>query len=106
MTSSERRRGGRPVDLDLLLDAFTSRLETRIEALFGGRFDAADWVDRQITTGRPVEIVRPDGAVETVRPAGSTRCPAPSGREPTVPTPTPSARSSSARSATSAWSRV
>ena len=66
MTSLRAASGGRPVDLVLLLDAFTSRLETRIEALFGGRFDVADWVDRQVTTGRRIEIAWPDGTVETV----------------------------------------
>ena len=54
----------------LLLDAFTSRFETRIEALFGGRFDVADWVDRQITTGRQVDLVGPDGSVDTVSARG------------------------------------
>ena len=43
---------------------------TRIEALFGGRFDVGDWVERQITTGRLVEIVQPDGALETVTARG------------------------------------
>ena len=70
MTSLRAAGGERPVDLILLFDAFTSRLETRIEALFGGRFDVTDWVERQITTGRSVEIVRPDGAVETVTARG------------------------------------
>jgi BirA family transcriptional regulator, biotin operon repressor / biotin---[acetyl-CoA-carboxylase] ligase len=70
MTSLRAAAGERPVDLILLLDAFTSRLETRIEALFGGRFDVTDWVERQITTGRRIEIVRPDGAVETVTARG------------------------------------
>jgi BirA family transcriptional regulator, biotin operon repressor / biotin---[acetyl-CoA-carboxylase] ligase len=64
MTSLRAASAGRPVDLVLLLDAFTSRLETRIEALFGGRFDVADWVDRQVTTGRRIELVAPDGAIE------------------------------------------
>ncbi|MEO5939506.1 MAG: hypothetical protein ABIZ72_01305, partial [Candidatus Limnocylindrales bacterium] len=45
-------------------------LETRLEALYGGRFDVADWVERQITTGRLVEIVQPDGALETVTARG------------------------------------
>jgi BirA family biotin operon repressor/biotin-[acetyl-CoA-carboxylase] ligase len=65
MTSLREASGGRPVDLVLLLDAFTSRLEARIEALHGGRFDVADWVDRQVTTGRTIEIVHPDGSVES-----------------------------------------
>ncbi len=70
MTSLRAASGERPVDLVLLLDGFTSRLETRIEALFGGRFDVADWVERQVTTGRRIELVRPDGAVETVTARG------------------------------------
>jgi BirA family biotin operon repressor/biotin-[acetyl-CoA-carboxylase] ligase len=64
MTSLRSASGGRPIDLVVLLDAFTSRLETRIEALFGGRFDVADWVDRQVTTGRRIELVGPDGSIE------------------------------------------
>ncbi len=70
MTSLRAASGERPVDPVFLLDAFTSRLETRIEALFGGRFDVTDWVERQITTGRPVEIVAPDGSAETVTARG------------------------------------
>jgi BirA family biotin operon repressor/biotin-[acetyl-CoA-carboxylase] ligase len=66
MTSLRSASGERPVDPVFLFDAFTSRLETRIEALFGGRFDVADWVDRQITTGRRIELVWPDDTVETV----------------------------------------
>jgi BirA family biotin operon repressor/biotin-[acetyl-CoA-carboxylase] ligase len=70
MTSLRAASGERPVDLVLLLDGFTSRLETRIEALFGGRFDVADWVERQVTTGRRIELVRPDGTVETATARG------------------------------------
>jgi BirA family biotin operon repressor/biotin-[acetyl-CoA-carboxylase] ligase len=70
MTSLRAAAGERPVDLVLLLDAFTSRLETRIEALFGGRFDVADWVERQITTGRRVDVVGPDDRVDTVTARG------------------------------------
>jgi BirA family transcriptional regulator, biotin operon repressor / biotin---[acetyl-CoA-carboxylase] ligase len=66
MTSVRAAAGDRPVDLVLLLDAFLSRLETRIEALHGGRFDVADWFDRQLTTGREVDIVLPDGTVDRV----------------------------------------
>lgn len=64
MTSLREASGGRPIDLVALLDAFTSRVETRIEALAGGRFDVADWVDRQVTTGRRVELIAPDGSSE------------------------------------------
>lgn len=66
MTSLRAASGERPIDVSLLLDAFTSRLETRIEALHGGRFDVADWIDRQVTTGRWIELSRPDGRVEVV----------------------------------------
>jgi BirA family biotin operon repressor/biotin-[acetyl-CoA-carboxylase] ligase len=64
MSSLRAASGGRPIDPSLLLDAFTSRLETRIEALFGGRFDVADWTDRQVTTDRSIAITFPDGRVE------------------------------------------
>jgi BirA family transcriptional regulator, biotin operon repressor / biotin---[acetyl-CoA-carboxylase] ligase len=70
MTSLRAANGDRPVDLALLLDAFLSRLETRIEALHGGRFDVADWIDRQVTTGRDVELIAPDGSTATVRARG------------------------------------
>lgn len=70
MTSLRSAAGDRPIDVVFLLDAFSSRLETRIEALFGGRFDVADWVDRQITTGRRVDLVLPDGSTEAVTARG------------------------------------
>ena len=61
MTSLREASHGRPIDLALLLDAFLSRLEVRIEALRGGRFDVADWTERQLTTGRDIELEVPDG---------------------------------------------
>ena len=45
-------------------------LEVRIEALRGGRFDVADWTERQLTTGRDVTLVDPAGAETTVRAVG------------------------------------
>jgi BirA family transcriptional regulator, biotin operon repressor / biotin---[acetyl-CoA-carboxylase] ligase len=66
MASLREASGGRPIDLVTLLDAFTSRLEARIEALRGGRFDVADWQARQLTTGRTVRIERPDESAEVV----------------------------------------
>jgi BirA family transcriptional regulator, biotin operon repressor / biotin---[acetyl-CoA-carboxylase] ligase len=66
MASLGSASGDVPIDRGQLLDAFTSALETRIEALRGGSFDVADWVERQITTGRQIDIVRPDDRVETV----------------------------------------
>lgn len=61
MTSLREAGLGRPIDLAMLLDAFLSRLEVRIEALRGGRFDVADWTERQLTTGHDVELEQPDG---------------------------------------------
>jgi BirA family biotin operon repressor/biotin-[acetyl-CoA-carboxylase] ligase len=69
MTSLQDASLGRPVDLAFLLDAFLGRIEVRIEALRGGRFDVADWQARQLTTGRLVRLERPDGG-ETVRAIG------------------------------------
>ncbi len=66
MTSLRAAGGERPIDLAMLLDGFLSRLETRVEALHGGRFDVADWIDRQATTGREIDVVLPDGSVERV----------------------------------------
>ena len=60
----------RPIDHDALLDAFLSRLEAGVAALRAGRFDAAAWTERQLTSGRQVELVTPDGAVTPVRARG------------------------------------
>lgn len=70
MTSLREASRGRPIDHAALLDAFLGRLEFRVEALRGGRFDVADWTRRQITTGREVTLVAPDGAATTVRALG------------------------------------
>jgi BirA family transcriptional regulator, biotin operon repressor / biotin---[acetyl-CoA-carboxylase] ligase len=70
MTSLRAASGGRPVDLARLLDAFLLRLEPRIEALRGGWFDVADWVERQVTTGRVVRVDLPGAGVLTARSPG------------------------------------
>jgi BirA family biotin operon repressor/biotin-[acetyl-CoA-carboxylase] ligase len=70
MTSLREASRGRPIDLALLLDAFLSRLEARIEGLRGGRFDIADWTERQLTTGRTVLLELPDGSLEQRRALG------------------------------------
>jgi BirA family transcriptional regulator, biotin operon repressor / biotin---[acetyl-CoA-carboxylase] ligase len=70
MTSLRVASGGRPVDLARLLDAFLLRLEPRIDALRGGWFDVADWVERQVTTGRTVRVERPGAATLTARSPG------------------------------------
>jgi BirA family transcriptional regulator, biotin operon repressor / biotin---[acetyl-CoA-carboxylase] ligase len=61
MTSLREAAHGRPIDPAHLLDVFLSRLEVRIDALRGGRFDVADWTDRQLTTGREIDLEQPDG---------------------------------------------
>jgi BirA family biotin operon repressor/biotin-[acetyl-CoA-carboxylase] ligase len=70
MTSLREASHGRPIDHVALLDAFLGRLEVRVEALRGGRFDVADWTARQLTTGRAVDLVAPDGSVQNVRALG------------------------------------
>lgn len=70
MTSLREASGGRPIDHVALLDAFLGRLEARIEALRGGRFDVGDWVARQLTTGRDVDLTDVAGTVRTVRALG------------------------------------
>lgn len=70
MTSLREVSGGRPIDREALLDGFLARLETRLEALRGGRFDVAGWAERQVTTGRTVRLQGPNGDGELVRATG------------------------------------
>jgi BirA family transcriptional regulator, biotin operon repressor / biotin---[acetyl-CoA-carboxylase] ligase len=56
MTSLREASAGRPIDATELLDAFTERVEVRIEALRAGVFDVAGWTERQATTGRLVTL--------------------------------------------------
>ena len=56
MTSLRELSGGRPIDREVLLEAFLNRLEPRYEALRAGIFDAGGWSRRQLTTGREVEV--------------------------------------------------
>ena len=56
MTSLREASRGRPIDRAMLLDGFLSRLEPRTLALRDGKFAVGDWIDRQVTTGRAVEI--------------------------------------------------
>jgi BirA family biotin operon repressor/biotin-[acetyl-CoA-carboxylase] ligase len=66
MTSLRTAAGDRPIDTVAVEEAFLARLEARILALHDGRFDDRAWADRQVTTGRAVEIAMPDGATESV----------------------------------------
>jgi BirA family transcriptional regulator, biotin operon repressor / biotin---[acetyl-CoA-carboxylase] ligase len=56
MTSLREASAGRPIDATALLDAFTERVEVRIDALRAGVFDVAGWTERQATTGRLVTL--------------------------------------------------
>ena len=64
MTSLREVSGGRPIDPDVLLDAFLLHLEPRVLGLRDGHFDVAGWHDRQVTTGRMVRIEGSGGSVE------------------------------------------
>ncbi|HSO30763.1 MAG TPA: biotin--[acetyl-CoA-carboxylase] ligase [Candidatus Sulfomarinibacteraceae bacterium] len=70
MTSLGEVSGGRPIDRDDLLDAFLSRLELRLAALRGGRFDVAGWAERQVTTGRLAQLETHGGSTELVLATG------------------------------------
>jgi biotin-(acetyl-CoA carboxylase) ligase len=56
MTSLREAAAGRPIDRDVLLDAFLGHLEARLEALRAGFFDIATWTSRQALTGRVVRL--------------------------------------------------
>ncbi|MBA3876431.1 MAG: biotin--[acetyl-CoA-carboxylase] ligase [Anaerolinea sp.] len=70
MTSLREASGGRPIDREALLDGFLDRLETRLDALRGGRFDVAGWAERQVTTGQIVRLESRDGTPELLRAVG------------------------------------
>jgi BirA family transcriptional regulator, biotin operon repressor / biotin---[acetyl-CoA-carboxylase] ligase len=70
MTSLRALTSDAPIDHAALLDAFLGRLEGRIVALREGRFDVDAWADRQVTTGRDVVLIAPDGDASTVRALG------------------------------------
>jgi BirA family biotin operon repressor/biotin-[acetyl-CoA-carboxylase] ligase len=63
MTSLHAAADERPIDATILLDGFVSRLESAVAALHGGRFDAGGWVERQVTTGREIDIELPDRSI-------------------------------------------
>jgi BirA family transcriptional regulator, biotin operon repressor / biotin---[acetyl-CoA-carboxylase] ligase len=68
--TSLREVARRRIDRAELLDAFLGRLEVAIDALRKGQFDAAGWTERQVTTGRDVDLIAPDGTTTTVRATG------------------------------------
>ena len=70
MTSLREVSGGRPIEREELLDGFLGRLETRLGALRGGRFDVAGWTARQVTTGHLVTLSGIDGSTLMARALG------------------------------------
>jgi BirA family biotin operon repressor/biotin-[acetyl-CoA-carboxylase] ligase len=70
MSSLREVSGGRPIDAAELLETFLLRLESRALALRDGQFDVAGWHHRQVTTGRMVELLLPEGSTELVRAVG------------------------------------
>jgi BirA family biotin operon repressor/biotin-[acetyl-CoA-carboxylase] ligase len=70
MTSLRDASGGRPIDRVELLDGFLGRIEMRVEGLRKGHFALSDWQERQITTGRDVHLLLPDGGRRAVRAVG------------------------------------
>ena len=70
MTSLREVSRGREVEAETLLDAFLVRLEPRLLALRDGHFDVAGWHDRQVTTGRAIQIELPDGKIRAARAVG------------------------------------
>ena len=70
MTSLREASHGRPIDHGGLLDGFLGRLEARIEALRGGRFDVADWTDRSSRPAATWTSWRRTARSSTVRAVG------------------------------------
>ena len=70
MTSLHELVGRDVPDRDVLLAAFLARLEPSVTDLRAGRFAAAEWEDRQLTTGRIVRLVQADGTSGLVRALG------------------------------------
>ncbi|HYN68754.1 MAG TPA: biotin--[acetyl-CoA-carboxylase] ligase [Candidatus Eisenbacteria bacterium] len=70
MTSLLEVSGRDDIDRRALLDMFLAGLEPKVRDLQVGRFDGRAWADRQLTSGRPVRLELPDGAIETVLATG------------------------------------
>jgi BirA family biotin operon repressor/biotin-[acetyl-CoA-carboxylase] ligase len=65
--TSLREVAGRPIDHEALLETFLERFEPQVVALQKGRFDGPGWSDRQVTTGRDIDLIGADGSRATVR---------------------------------------
>ncbi len=56
------------IDHEALLALFLANLEPSVEELRKGRFDGPGWGNRQVTNGRDIELIEPDGQ-STIVPA-------------------------------------
>jgi len=70
MTSLRAMSRDEPIDTAALLEAFVERLGVRIGALRDGPFDSRGWVDRQVTTGRSIDLVDHHGASRSLMAVG------------------------------------
>jgi BirA family biotin operon repressor/biotin-[acetyl-CoA-carboxylase] ligase len=61
ITSLRETAGAGPLDSTRLLPTFVDCLGARLEALYGGRFDAVAWSERQVTNGRTIRLEGPAG---------------------------------------------
>jgi BirA family biotin operon repressor/biotin-[acetyl-CoA-carboxylase] ligase len=68
--TSLREIAGRPIDREALLDAFLGRLASRVRETRLSGFQEAEWVRRQVTTGRVVDLISPDGSHSVTRATG------------------------------------
>ena len=68
--TSLRAVAGHPIDRETMLDVFLGRLESMVRTTRLTGFEADGWVARQVTTGRLVDLIAPDGTSATVRAAG------------------------------------
>ena len=70
MTSLRAMTHDEPIDAGTLLDAFVDRLGVSVGLLRGGTFDDRGWIDRQVTTGRGIELVDHDGTIRHLTAVG------------------------------------
>jgi BirA family biotin operon repressor/biotin-[acetyl-CoA-carboxylase] ligase len=68
--TSLREIAGRPIDREAILDAFLGRFASSLRGTRLGGFQEAEWVRRQVTTGRVVDLIAPDGSHSVVRATG------------------------------------
>jgi biotin-(acetyl-CoA carboxylase) ligase len=61
MTSLHEVTGGMPVDRGRLMEGFLDDVAIRVGRLGRGLFDAGEWANRQVTTGRTVALDTDEG---------------------------------------------